>query len=224
MAEYKPSSRRPIADVFRLTADGAVRLCVRWSIHPDAVSYSSMVAAAAAGVCFWQSANVPALFIPAAAFCYLRLWLNMLDGMVALASGKASLHGELLNELPDRISDVIIFVGVAHSGLCNPYFGYWAAILALLVAYVGMFGQALRVQREFSGIMTKPWRMVALHIGGWIALGLIWCGKGDEKFGGQTVLDWTLLLVIAGCVQTIDIRLRRILRALKETPNGGKKN
>ena len=109
MADYKPTSRRPIADAFRLTAHGAVRLCVRWNIHPDAVSYGSMVAAAAAGVCFWQAGNVPALVIPAAVFCYLRLWLNMLDGMVALASGKASLRGELLNELPDRISDVVDF-------------------------------------------------------------------------------------------------------------------
>ena len=64
MADYQPSSRRPIADIFRSTAHAVVRLCVRWNIHPDAVSYSSMVAAAAAGICFWQSGNVPALVIP----------------------------------------------------------------------------------------------------------------------------------------------------------------
>jgi hypothetical protein len=38
-------------------------------------------------------------------------------------------------------------------------------MLALLVAYVGTLGQAVGVQREFSGWMAKPWRMVALHIG-----------------------------------------------------------
>lgn len=222
MADYQPSSRRPIADIFRLTAHSAVRCCVRWNIHPDAVSYSSMVAAAAAGICFWQAGNVPALVIPAALFCYLRLWLNMLDGMVALASGKASLRGELLNELPDRISDVIIFVGVAHSGWCNPFLGYWGAIFALLVAYVGMFGQALRVQREFSGIMTKPWRMVALHIGTWITLGLIWWGKGNSHFAGMTLLDWTLLVVVAGCIETIAVRLKGILRSLKTKQTTGK--
>jgi phosphatidylglycerophosphate synthase len=221
MADYQPTSRRPIADLFRLTAHGAVRLCVRWNIHPDAVSYSSMVAAAAAGICFWQAGNLPVLVIPAALFCYLRLWLNMLDGMVALASGKASLRGELLNELPDRISDVVIFVGVAHSGWCNPYLGYWGAIFALLVAYVGMFGQALRVQREFSGVMTKPWRMVALHLGSWMALGLIWWGDGNTRFAGLTILDWTLLAVIAGCIETIAIRLRGILRSLNEKKLSG---
>ncbi len=177
MSEYQPTSRRPIADLFRRTARGTVRICVRLGIHPDTVSYTSVVASAAAAICFWQSKNQPWLLIPAVGFCYLRLWLNMLDGMVALASGKASLRGELLNELPDRISDVLIFVGVGHSGLCHPLAGYWVAIFALLVAYVGMFGQALRVQREFSGVMTKPWRMVTLHAGAWITLGIALVGR-----------------------------------------------
>ena len=134
----------------------------------------------------------------------------MLDGMVALAAGKASRRGEILNDLPDRISDVIIFVGVAHSGLLNPIFGYWAAIAALLTAYVGLFGQALGVQREFGGIMSKPWRMVALHIGAWLEF------LSYRSVGGFTILDWTCFIVIAGCVQTIVVRLKRITAALQD--------
>jgi len=45
----------------------------------------------------------------------------MLDGMVAVAANKASRRGEILNDLPDRISDVIIFAGFAHSGLMNRF-------------------------------------------------------------------------------------------------------
>jgi hypothetical protein len=63
MRAYQPTSRRPIADGFRATADIAVRWCVRWNVHPDTVSYLSIVASAAA----------------------------------ALASGKASPHGEIVN-------------------------------------------------------------------------------------------------------------------------------
>lgn len=211
---YQPTSRRPIADAFRATAHGAVKLCVRWNVHPDTISYSSMVAATLAAVAFWQAGRHPWLFIPAAGFCYLRLWFNMLDGMVALASGKASWRGEILNDLPDRYSDVIIFAGVAHSGLCSPFSAYWAAILAVFTAYVGLFGQAVGVQREFSGIMAKPWRMVTLHLGSWTALGLIWWHNGDIQFAGLSVLDWTCLLVIAGCIQTVVVRLRRIMAAL----------
>ena len=214
MGEYQPTSRRAIADVFRKTANSAVRLCVRLEVSPDAVSYSSIVAAAGAAVCFWQSGRIAALLIPAVALCYLRLWFNMLDGMVALASGKASRRGEVINELPDRISDVLIFVGVAHSGLCQPIIAYWVAILSVMVAYIGILGQAVGVQREFSGLMSKPWRMVVLHAGAWATLALLWWGNSAYVFGGLTVLDWTHLLIIAGCLQTSVIRLVRMMRAL----------
>ena len=214
MRTYRPLSRRPIADMFRRTARLAVQLCVRRGIHPDAISLGSMFAAAVAAACFWQAGRWPILFIPAAMFMYLRLWLNMLDGMVAIASHQASSRGEILNDLPDRVSDVIIFAGVAHSGYCHPLGAYWAAIFALLTAYVGTFGQALGVGRQFGGIMSKPWRMVALHVGSWLALGLIWLGKSDFRLGGASVLDWTNAIIIAGCVQTIYVRLSRIVHAL----------
>jgi len=238
---YQPVSRRPIADRFRKTAHGAVRLCVKLGVHPDVISYLSIVAAALAAVCFWKAAAARWLLILGPAFCHLRLWFNMLDGMVALASGKASWRGEILNDLPDRVSDILIFVGVAHSGLCHVISGYWAALFAVLTAYVGMFGQAVGVQREFSGIMAKPWRMVTLHIGSWIAFGLAWLNaKKEWTFGspdawgsvsvslglrnvlaspswlGLTVLDWTCLVVVIGCVQTVVVRLSRIFRALRQ--------
>ncbi|HZZ71733.1 MAG TPA: CDP-alcohol phosphatidyltransferase family protein [Pirellulales bacterium] len=215
MDAYQPTARRPIADLFRRTADGAVRFCVRRGVSPDTVSYSSVVAAAAAALCFWQAGRWIALVIPAVFFCYVRLWLNMLDGMVALAANKASLRGELLNDLPDRISDALIFGGIAESGLCFPATGYWAAIFALLTAYVGTFGQALGVGRQFGGVMAKPWRMVALHVGSWIALGLHWTGKSIE-LGSLTALDWTNLVVIFGCAQSMVVRLRQIMRRLAE--------
>jgi phosphatidylglycerophosphate synthase len=115
-----------------------------------------------------------------------------------------------LNDLPDRVSDVIIFAGIAHSGLMHSAVGYWAAIFALMTAYVGTFGQAVGVQREFSGMMSKPWRMVALHIGAWITFAV-----PATHFTTLTILDWTCFLIIAGCVQTIAVRLQRIMRALR---------
>ena len=66
---------------------------------------------------FWKSGAIRWLLIIAPLFCYLRLWFNMLDGLVAFAGGKASRRGEILNDLPDRVSDILIFVGVGHSGL-----------------------------------------------------------------------------------------------------------
>ena len=214
---YEPTSRRPIAGRFRRTARAATQLCVRLGIHPDAISYLSLVTALAAGVCFWKSGKLPWLLLVAPLFCYLRLWFNMLDGMVAVAAAQASSRGEILNDLPDRISDVIIFAGVAHSGLSTPLFAYWAAIFALLTAYVGLFGQALGVQREFTGMMSKPWRMVVLHVGAWVNFVSLKMNRGSiQSIATFTILDWTCVLVIAGCLQTIVVRLKRIMAALEK--------
>jgi phosphatidylglycerophosphate synthase len=210
-------SRRPIADALRRTAYGAVRVCLRWDVHPDVISYASMVVSTAAAVCFWRSSDSPWLLLIAPVLCYVRLWCNMLDGMVALASGKASPRGEILNELPDRISDVVIFAGVAHSGWCAPLLGYWSAIWALLTAYVGVLGQAAGVQREFSGLMAKPWRIVVLHAGAWGTTLAVGTG-GPLMFGGLTILDWACVVVIAGCMETVVVRLRRVLAALAPRP------
>ena len=134
----------------------------------------------------------------------------MLDGMVAVAANKASRRGEILNDLPDRISDVIIFVGVAHSVWMHTLLGYWAAIFAVLTAYVGLFGQALGGQREFGGMMSKPWRMVALSIGAWLTFLL---QRQPERF---SILDLTCVITIIGCIQTMVVRLKRITAALQD--------
>jgi phosphatidylglycerophosphate synthase len=213
--EYQPTSHRPIAQIFRRTGKGATNLCVRLGIPPDAISYLSIVAALAAALCFWKSGRNTWLLIIAPVFCYLRLWFNMLDGMVAVAAEKASARGEIVNDLPDRISDVIIFAGVAQSDLMNPLIGYWTAILSLLTAYVGLFGQAIGGRREFSGIMSKPWRMVALSLGAWATFA--YRSQAElHDFGRLTILDWTCLVIIAGCLETIIVRLKRILTALQD--------
>ncbi len=215
MPGYQPASRRPIANAFRSTARGATQLCLRLGIHADAISYFSLVAAALAAAAFWQSARFPALLLVAPLFCLLRLWCNMLDGMVALAAGQASGRGEVLNDLPDRVSDVLIFAGAAHSGWMHPLFGYWAAMMSLGTAYIGMLGQAVGVQREFSGWMSKPWRMVALGLGAWLTYGLARWHQGNPGLAGLTALDWSCVVVMAGCLQTSALRLARILRALR---------
>ena len=213
---YAPGSRRPIAAVFRRTAEAAVRFCVARQIHADVISLLSIVAAALAGELLILSKHWPWLLLIAPLLCYVRLWLNMLDGMVALASGTASPRGEIFNELPDRLSDILIFIGVAHSGWCHPLLGYWAAIASLMTAYVGTLGQAVAGRREFGGMMAKPFRMVMLHAGAWGTWLLIVTGS-SLSVGRLKLLDWTFALIIGGCVQTVIVRLGATMRRLRES-------
>ena len=217
MSDYQPTSRRPIAGLFRRTADLAVRFCLSAGISPDAVSYSSIVAAAIAGVMFWQSSRFPVFLLLAPLFCFFRLWLNMLDGMVAIAAKKASKRGEIVNEVPDRVSDILIFAGVAHSGFCAyPAIQYWAAILAVMTAYIGVTGQAVAGRREYGGIMSKPWRMVWLAIGACITWILLISDVNRISLSNLRPLDGIGVLIIVGCVQTCAVRLRRTVMLLDE--------
>ena len=46
-----------------------------------------------------------------------------------------------------------------------PWLGWAAALLAALTAYVRVFGGALGLTQDFSGIMAKQRRMAALTVG-----------------------------------------------------------
>ena len=63
--------------------------------------------------------------------------------------------------------------------------------------------------------MSKPWRMVSLHVGAWITFFLIVTSHPIEYLH-LTVLDWTNLVVILGCIQTIIVRLAATMRLLRE--------
>src|SRR5258707_11173154 len=115
MVESQPTSHRPIAKIFRRTGNGTTNLCVRLGIPPDAISYLSIVAALTAALCFWKSGRHAWLLLIAPLFCYLRLWFNMLDGMVAAAARKASARRENVNDLHDPTSATINFVLLAHN-------------------------------------------------------------------------------------------------------------
>ena len=216
MVDYHPESRRPISNAFRRTAAREVRFCIQRGIHPNIISYLSIVVSSGAAVCFWQASSHPWLLVLGPLLCYIRLWFNMLDGMVALGSGTASRRGEIVNDLPDRISDLLIFAGVANSGLVHPAAAYWAALLALLTAYVGTLGQAVGARREFGGIMSKPWRMVTLHIGAWVTFAVTSWGMPHLQLAGWTILDWTCIIIVLGCVQTVAVRLSRTFRHLQQ--------
>lgn len=200
--------RRPIAEAFRRTADLAAATCVRAGVSADAVSLASVAAAAGAGLCLVNASSAPWLLLPAAALCVLRLWFNMLDGMVAHAAGTASLRGQVMNELPDRLSDALVFGSIAVSGLATPELGWLCAVGALLVAYTGTLGHALAGRREFGGLMAKPGRMATVAAGCVVTFAL-------GPTAGAPLDPWCVL-ILAGCAVACVQRVRRTLALLRE--------
>lgn len=160
--------RRPLASRGSRWAQAAARRLSATSITPNQISQASMLFALIAGAAFWLSGSAEGtprilLLIAAALGCQLRLLCNLLDGMVAIEGGKTAPDGPFWNEVPDRVSDVLILVGAGY-GAGLPALGWAAAAMAVSTAYLREIGRAEGAPSDFSGPMAKPHRMAAVTI------------------------------------------------------------
>ena len=149
------------------------------------------------------------LFILAAVMIQLRLLANMLDGMVAIEAGKASLVGELFNELPDRISDTAILVGAGYAVGSDPMLGWAAAVVALFVTYIRAMGKGIGVMGLFHGPMAKSHRMFLLTVA------CVYQGVAPGEWTSRTMF-FALAIVILGGLVTAWRRLAKLVAAIKE--------
>src|SRR5438094_1406574 len=110
--------RRPIATRNQKWAQAVTVWLASRNVSPNAISIAGMCACIIGGIALGVTSisDYRVLWLIAALGAQLRLTANMLDGMVALASGRASKVGELYNEIPDRVSDAAVFVGAVFAG------------------------------------------------------------------------------------------------------------
>lgn len=216
MTEYQLKDRRQISDHFRKLGYGFVDFCVRQHIRPDTISYASMGFAAAAGVLFCFSDRYPVFLLIAPLVTFGRLYCNMIDGMVAIKSRVASRRGEVINELPDRISDTIIFLGLALSGQANRLIAFWVIFGMLAVSYIGVLGKAVGAGRQYGGLMPKPARMFTLAVASYGQFFFaMWYGNAPALFWRSlTIIDLANVLILGLLVQTAVVRTSSMLTEL----------
>lgn len=143
------------------------------------------------------------LLIVAAITVQLRLLCNMLDGLVAVEYGKKSKLGDLFNEVPDRIEDVLFIVaaGYAAGTSTGVFFGWAAALLSVGTAYVRLLGGSLGFKQNFCGPLAKPQRMFLLTVTLMATTFQVWIS------GGKSFLTFGLLLILIGTFATLVRRL-----------------
>ena len=210
--------RRPIATRKRKWAQASATWLANHNVSPNAISIAGMVACIAAGIllALTSGAYCRLEWLAAAVLVQLRLTANMLDGMVALNSGRASRVGELYNEIPDRVSDAAVFIGAGFAFGGNIMLGYAATILSIFTAYVRAAGKIAGAPNEFCGPMAKQHRMLIITLV---------CVYGTVsprswqliRFGviDIAVMSFGLAIIVIGCVITVFRRLNRIARALR---------
>ena len=221
-ATYQPTDRRPLASrELKIWQKVAAALAAR-NVSPNFISVAGMIVGVVAGVALYATGETVGwsqrlAWLGAAICIQLRLLANMLDGMVAIASQRASALGELYNELPDRASDVAIIIGAGYAAGGTPVLGYIAACVAVLTAYVRAVGKAAGASDLFVGPMAKPHRMFTLTVVS--VLMFAWPGggqlaginkDGEARYLGVAALGLAVI-ILGGCV-TIYRRIARIVR------------
>jgi phosphatidylglycerophosphate synthase len=210
--------RRPIATRNRKWAQTTTAWLAARNVSPNAISIAGMCACIVGGIALSATsiADYRMLWLIAALGAQLRLTANMLDGMVAIASGRTSKTGELYNEVPDRISDAAVFIGAGFAWGGNVTLGYIATILAIFTAYVRAAGKIAGAPNEFCGPMAKQHRMLV------ITLVCVYAAITPQSWQIITfntsqigVMTLGLVVIIAGCVITVFRRVTRIAHALK---------
>lgn len=193
--------RRPLKSRQQPVFQKLASALVRANISPNAISVFGMIAGIASGTTLYATAHVDgvahrALWLASAGLVQLRLLCNMLDGMVAIGSGKQSKLGELYNELPDRVSDSFTLIGVGYVIGGSATLGWCCALLAMATAYVRAVGKAAGAGSDFSGPMAKPHRMFTVTC-------LCLAMAISPALATHRVPTWTLWLIAAGCVVTL---------------------
>jgi len=166
-------ARRPIKARDSRWAAAAASFLARRGVTPDAISIASIALAGIAAIAFLalRLDRAPftraVLFVIAIAGIQGRLICNLLDGMVAIEGGKKTRSGGVFNELPDRISDPLIIVPVGYAIPALPHapaLAWFAALMAVLTAYVRALGRSTGTPDFFIGPMAKQHRMATLTI------------------------------------------------------------
>src|SRR5512143_2872855 len=162
----------------------------RHQVGANALTLAAIVLAALGGGLLAISPQMPGglWLVPV---CLLgRLLLNVLDGQVARATATAHPAGELFNEFADRVSDLLIFGGLAWASAST--LGWATISLILLSSYVDMLGKSLTGRRTYAGLMAKGDRMI------WLSL----CALAVAAGLGAAVWSVCWVVLAAGAVVT----------------------
>ncbi|MBX5159190.1 MULTISPECIES: CDP-alcohol phosphatidyltransferase family protein [unclassified Rhizobium] len=207
MGQEEDASRRPIASRSSSWAIGMSARLARTGVTPNRISLLSILFAGIGAALILLTAH-PIAMICAAISVQLRLVCNLLDGMVAIEGGKKTKSGPIYNEFPDRIADSLLLVAAGYA-CAFAWLGWLGALLAAFTAYIRVFGGAVGLPQDFSGIMAKQRRMAVL------TAGLV--AQSIETLISAS--HWSLILasaiIAAGSLVTCITRTKTLARSLE---------
>ncbi|MCX6119201.1 MAG: CDP-alcohol phosphatidyltransferase family protein [Proteobacteria bacterium] len=210
--------RRPIAARNFTLSQKAANFLASNNITPNGISIFGLIAGVLSGFCMFYSMRLldirPILLLSAAILIAIRLLCNMFDGMVALIQAKSNPLGEIYNEVPDRLSDSASLIGLGYIFPGHGHLGLWAALLAMLTAYIRAVGKSTGAASQYCGPMAKQQRMflciatlICTVIAPNFSLNIF---QNVDSYQATSITEITLWTIIIGSAVTCVRRLWRI--------------
>lgn len=211
------TARRPLKVRQRTWPRQLAFALVRRGLTPNQISVASAAISAlgAAGLWLaggWTGRREVIAFLGAAVCIQLRLVCNLLDGLMAVEGRLKTKTGEIFNEFPDRVADVLLLVcagySVARDISRSVELGYFCAIASVITAYVRVFGGSAGLTQDYCGPMAKQQRMATLTIACVLS-------AAETMLGQPHRVMWlALVLILLGSLFTAARRTVRIARLL----------
>ena len=97
-------------------------------------------------------------------------FFDIVDGSVARVSKRSTSRGAFLDSNFDKISEALIFIGIAIGGLSSPILAMIALSTSILVSYIRARAESLGIDLKGIGIGERAERLLILSICGLIPI------------------------------------------------------
>jgi phosphatidylglycerophosphate synthase len=124
---------------------------IMFSLHSPAI-----------GVDWYTATFLGSLFLILAGF------FDVVDGAVARVTKRTSPLGGYLDSVLDKVSEIVVFVGILIGNFTNPVLVLVALSLSMLVSYTRARGEGLGVDLKGKGIAERAERILIIVILGFI--------------------------------------------------------
>ena len=157
----RTSARRVLSSYVEIPV---VRLLVRLRLSPNSLTLLGLMVAGASAYLL----SIGQLWVGGIVLLVSGLF-DLFDGALARATGRASRFGAFLDSVVDRVSEIVVLLGllvfyVNRSETEGIVLVYLALAGSLMVSYMRARAEGLNIDCNV-GVMTRPERIIALGLG-----------------------------------------------------------
>lgn len=158
-------------------------------VTANQITIASIILSMIIGILFWNADSYNWFFLSLPIGLLLRMALNALDGMVARKFNQMSKLGEVLNEVGDIVSDVIIFFPLLKFQPDSLYLVVAFIVLSVINEFSGLLGKVIGEDRRYEGPMGKSDRALLLGVYGIVTfIGIHISSYSNYIFGAVILL------------------------------------